>query len=160
MLGRSFLNAVRKPASPFSKYFSSSSDIYAELLGGSSSAKVVPQAIVRVRKVDEFGRSYGTGRRKTSVARVWLKDGSGQFIVNHKPLTEYFQPMQRADLLAAFLISQTAGLFDVYCTVKGGGISGQAGAVRLGISRALQEFDPLYRPILKSGLTYEVWLLS
>jgi small subunit ribosomal protein S9 len=100
---------------------------------------------------DEFGRFYATGRRKTSVARVWIKDGSGEFIVNDKPLVNYFQPIQRQLLLEAFLISKTAGLFDVFCTVTGGGMSGQAGAVRLGISRALVAVNPQMRPILKEG---------
>lgn len=119
-------------------------------------------APVRERKVDEFGRAYGTGRRKTSVARVWVKEGSGQFVVNDKPLTEFFQPSQREALLEAFLISKTAGLYDVFCTVKGGGMSGQAGAVRLGISRALDRFDPSLHTTLAQGiylisLTYNVW---
>ena len=106
---------------------------------------------IRVPIIDELGRSYGTGRRKTSVARVWIKDGSGQFIVNDKQFIDVFQPVQREHILEAFLASNTAGLFDIWCTVKGGGINGQAGAVRLGISRALQNFDPSLRPPLKSA---------
>ena len=98
--------------------------------------------------IDEFGRAYGTGRRKTSVARVWVKDGSGVFIVNDKEFVDYFQPLQRMHVLEVFQASKTAGLFDVWCTVKGGGISGQAGAVRLGISRALEAFNPSLRPSL------------
>ncbi len=76
--------------------------------------------------LDEYGRVYATGRRKTSVARVWLKDGSGQFVVNSKPLIEYFQPMQRQDITLPFAVSGASCLFDVICTVKGGGISGKA----------------------------------
>ena len=106
---------------------------------------------VRVPIIDDLGRSYGTGRRKTSVARVWIKDGSGQFIVNDKQFIDVFQPVQREHILEAFLASNTAGLFDIWCTVKGGGINGQAGAVRLGISRALQNFNPELRPPLKSA---------
>ena len=106
---------------------------------------------VRVPIIDELGRSYGTGRRKTSVARVWIKDGSGQFTVNDKQFIDVFQPVQREHILEAFLASNTAGLFDIWCTVKGGGINGQAGAVRLGISRALQNFNPALRPPLKSA---------
>jgi len=106
---------------------------------------------VRVPIIDELGRSYGTGRRKTSVARVWIKDGSGQFTVNDKQFIDVFQPVQREHILEAFLASNTAGLFDIWCTVKGGGMNGQAGAVRLGISRALQNFNPALRPPLKSS---------
>lgn len=75
--------------------------------------------------IDEFGRSYGTGRRKTSVARVWIKAGSGEFIVNHKEFVHYFQPLQRMHALEVFQASRTAGHFDVWCTVKGGGMSGK-----------------------------------
>lgn len=99
--------------------------------------------------LDEFGRAYATGRRKTSVARVWIKEGSGQFVVNDKSFLDYFQPIQREHALGAFVASKTAGLFDTFCTVKGGGISGQAGAVRLGISRALEAFDPTHRILLR-----------
>ena len=102
-----------------------------------------------VRTRDEFGRAYGTGRRKTSVARVWIKEGSGQIVVNDKSFIDYFQPIQRDHALGAFVASKTAGLFDTFCTVKGGGISGQAGAVRLGISRALEVVDPSYRVLLR-----------
>jgi len=110
-----------------------------------------PPPITKTPDLDEFGRAYGTGRRKSSVARVWIKEGSGQFVVNDKNLIDYFQPIQREHALGAFVASKTAGLFDTFCTVKGGGISGQAGAVRLGISRALEAFDPLYRPLLRLG---------
>jgi small subunit ribosomal protein S9 len=74
--------------------------------------------------IDEFGRIYSTGRRKTSVARVWLKEGSGQFTVNDKPFIEYFQPVQRMSCLEPFKASKTACMYDVWCTVKGGGIAG------------------------------------
>ena len=102
--------------------------------------------------IDKLGRSYGTGRRKSSVARVWIKEGSGQFVVNDSRLLDYFQPIQREHILGSLLASSTAGLFDVWCTVKGGGISGQAGAIRLGISRALEAFDPQLRPCLSRGV--------
>ena len=101
---------------------------------------------------DEFGRSYGTGRRKESIARVWLKSGTGKVVVNGKQQEEYFG--RKTHLLIInqpFLeIGQVNG-FDVYCTVKGGGLSGQAGAVRHGISRALEKFDPDFRPPLKKA---------
>ena len=101
--------------------------------------------------IDEFGRAYGTGRRKTSIARVWVSRGSGQFIINTQNLVNYFQPIQRSNILSSFIASKTAGIFDVWCTVKGGGISGQAGAIRLGLSRAVQAFDPSYRNLLKTS---------
>lgn len=112
-----------------------------------------------IPKIDELGRAYGTGRRKTSVARVWVKEGSGEFKVNDMNLTSYFQPIQREHTLGAFMATQSAGFFDVKCTVKGGGMSGQAGAVRLGISRALQAFDPSYRSILRKGIFYIINLI-
>ncbi|CAI5500020.1 unnamed protein product [Closterium sp. Naga37s-1] len=106
----------------------------------------------RVACVDALGRAYGTGRRKTSVARVWLRKGSGGVVVNGQPLDLYFPDLaQRAAMLEPFVETGTAGVFDVKATVKGGGVSGQAGAMRHGISRALQQFDPTYRPALKSA---------
>lgn len=107
--------------------------------------------IIKVPVLDEFGRAYGTGRRKSSVARVWIKEGSGQFVVNDKLFSDYFQPIQREHALGAFVASKTAGLFDTFCTVKGGGISGQAGAVRLGVARALEAFNPQHRILLREG---------
>jgi len=102
-------------------------------------------------KVDVLGRSYGTGRRKTSIARVWIKDGSGQFVINNKSSVDYFQPIQREHCIGPFIASKTAGLFDIWCTVKGGGMSGQAGAIRLGIGRALQNYSPELKPILRNA---------
>ena len=81
-------------------------------------------APLREQEIDEFGRSYGTGKRKTSVARVWIKDGSGVFIINERRLIDYFPPIQRESCLGSFVASKTVGLFDVHCTVKGGGQSG------------------------------------
>lgn len=111
-------------------------------------------AIVYVKKVDEFGRSYATGRRKDAVARVWLKPGSGKVTVNGRDQTIYFaRQTQRLVLNQPFLIADRVGQFDVVCTVKGGGLSGQAGAVRHGISRALQNFEPELRgPLKKAGM--------
>lgn len=79
---------------------------------------------LREQKIDELGRSYGTGKRKTSIARVWIKDGSGLFEVNGKRLIDYFTPIAREVCLGSFVASKTVGLFDVFCTVKGGGTSG------------------------------------
>lgn len=112
--------------------------------------------VVRHRKVDEFGRAYGTGRRKTSTARVWVKKSEtpfgGQISINKKTLADYFvRDTYREDVLKPFSVVNEMGNFDVYCTVKGGGLTGQAGAIRHGISRALQLFDPEYRPALKKA---------
>lgn len=110
------------------------------------------EAPKREKKVDALGRSYGTGRRKDAVARVWLRAGSGKVVVNGRDQAEYFaRQTQRLVLNQPFLIVNSVGRFDVMCTVKGGGLSGQAGAVRHGISRALENFDPEYRPALKKA---------
>jgi len=107
---------------------------------------------IKERKVDDLGRSYATGRRKESVARVWLKKGTGKVVVNGKIQDEYF--CRQTHLLVLnqpFLIADRVNQFDVMCTVKGGGLSGQAGAVRHGISRALENFEPELRPALKKA---------
>lgn len=106
----------------------------------------------RNRSIDEFNRSYGTGRRKTAVARVWIKPGVGQFTVNSKSISEYFpSTMARFHVLEPFFHTETSGMFDVYSTVKGGGRSGQAGALRLGIARAIEAFEPSFKPVLKES---------
>lgn len=108
--------------------------------------------VTRVRTVDDLGRAYGTGRRKTSSARVWIWPGTGQMTVNARSLVDYFPWTAHCeDIVAPFFVTDTACTFDVRCTVKGGGVSGQAGAIRLGIARALQNFDPDYRPNLKQA---------
>ena len=86
--------------------------------------EVLPYQPLREQKIDELGRSYGTGKRKTSVARVWIKEGSGIFIINDRKLVDYFEPIARETCLGAFVASHTSGLYDVWCTVKGGGGSG------------------------------------
>uniref|UniRef100_A0A7C9CLM5 Uncharacterized protein n=2 Tax=Opuntia streptacantha TaxID=393608 RepID=A0A7C9CLM5_OPUST len=104
----------------------------------------------RIRQVDEKGRAYGTGRRKCSIARVWIQPGEGKFLVNDKDFDVYFPLLDhRAALLRPFSETKTLGLWDVKCTVKGGGVSGQVGAIRLGISRALQNWEPGLRPPLR-----------
>ena len=106
----------------------------------------------RVQKLDAQGRAYATGRRKDAVARVWVKPGSGKVTVNGRDQANYFaRQTQRLVLNQPFLIVNSVGKFDVVCTVKGGGLSGQAGAVRHGISRALENFDPELRPALKKA---------
>lgn len=107
----------------------------------------------RVAKLDPQGRSYGTGRRKESVARVWLKRGKGKITVNGKPQEQYFGRQTHLLVLnQPFLIANRVGEFDIVCTVVGGGLSGQAGAIRHGISRALDNFEPeLHTPLKKAG---------
>jgi small subunit ribosomal protein S9 len=101
---------------------------------------------------DELGRSYATGKRKDAVARVWVKPGSGRVTVNGKPVEEYFaRPVLRMILRQPFQITGVEGQFDVTATVKGGGLSGQAGAVRHGVSQALQLYEPSHRPALKAA---------
>src|SRR5579863_724894 len=101
-------------------------------------------------KRDAFGRSYATGRRKNAVARVWIKPGKGEIIVNDKKVVQYFaRPVLRMLLTQPFLVADRYNQFDVFCTVSGGGLSGQAGAVRHGISRALTYYEPDLRGILK-----------
>ncbi|KAF0688221.1 Aste57867_20091 [Aphanomyces stellatus] len=112
--------------------------------------------VVRFVEIDEFGRAYGTGRRKTSSARVWVKrndtDGQGTIRVNKIDLVDYFtRDTHRHEVLAPFLEIDHLGNFDVYCTVRGGGLTGQSGAIRHGISRALQNFNPDFRPALKKA---------
>lgn len=107
----------------------------------------------REQKLDAQGRAYGTGRRKESVARVWLKRGNGKIIVNGKPQEQYFG--RQTHLLVMnqpFLVVNRVHEFDVVCTVVGGGLSGQAGAIRHGISRALDKFEPdLHTALKKAG---------
>jgi len=103
-------------------------------------------------KIDAQGRAYATGRRKESVARVWLKPGAGRVTVNGRDVETYFaRPVLRMIMNQPFEAAGKAQQFDVICTVKGGGLSGQAGAVRHGISRAMVAYDPALRPPLKAG---------
>ena len=101
-------------------------------------------------KRDAQGRSYATGRRKNAVARVWIKPGKGEITVNGKKVVTYFaRPVLRMLLTQPFLVSDRYNQFDVVATCNGGGLSGQAGAVRHGISRALTHYEPELRPVLK-----------
>lgn len=101
-------------------------------------------------RLDKQGRAYATGRRKTATARVWVKRGTGKIIINGKDQTEYFgRPTQRMVIQQPLILVKRDSELDVVCTVVGSGLSGQAGAVRHGISRALTYFDPSLRPALK-----------
>ena len=114
-------------------------------------AAAAPADQVKVEpKRDSLGRSYATGRRKNAVARIWIKPGKGEIMVNGKRVGQYFaRPVLRMLITQPFLVADRYNQFDVYCTVVGGGLSGQAGAVRHGISRALTNYEPALRPILK-----------
>jgi small subunit ribosomal protein S9 len=106
----------------------------------------------RTAKKDALGRAYGTGRRKDASARVWVKAGTGKITVNDRDVTVYFaRPVSRMIINQPFAATNTVGNFDVWCTVSGGGLSGQAGAVRHGISRALDQFDPALHKALRQG---------
>ena len=120
---------------------------------GSAEQASADQQIAAVEsKVDEHGRSYATGKRKDAVARVWIKPGSGKIEVNGRDVETYFaRPVLRMILAQPFEAAERKNQYDVKCTVKGGGLSGQAGAVRHGISKALTLFEPSLRPMLKSG---------
>ncbi len=109
-------------------------------------------AIVRVAVRDELGRSYATGKRKDAVARVWVRPGRGKIVVNGKEMAKYFaRPVLQMVIGQPFTVANVAGQFDVMCTVKGGGLSGQAGAVKHGISKALCVYEPALRPALKAA---------
>ena len=113
-----------------------------------------PAAPVHVQKLDGYGRAYATGKRKDAVARVWLSPGAGRIIVNNKDFTEFFaRPVLQMIVQQPIVHADRAGQFDIKATVSGGGLSGQAGALRHGISKALQEMDPdLRSPLKRAGL--------
>ncbi len=117
-----------------------------------ASAQPDEAAPKREPKRDAQGRAYATGRRKNAVARVWVKPGKGEITVNGKKVGQYFaRPVLRMIITQPFLVADRYNQFDVQCTVVGGGLSGQAGAVRHGISRALTYYEPELRGILKAA---------
>jgi small subunit ribosomal protein S9 len=118
-----------------------------------SDAPVAPVAEEQTGpKLDAQGRAYATGKRKNAIARVWIKPGAGKFTVNGKDQVVYFgRPVLRMLLAQPFQVTKRENQYDVVCTVTGGGLSGQAGAVRHGISKALTYFEPDLRGVLKSG---------
>ena len=112
----------------------------------SAASPAAPLAIVRVSVRDKLGRSYATGKRKNAVARVWIKPGSGKVVVNGKEMAVYFaRPVLQMILRQPFTVAGVEGQFDVMATVAGGGLSGQAGAVKHGVSKALQLYEPALR---------------
>jgi small subunit ribosomal protein S9 len=105
-----------------------------------------------VQKLDKQGRAYATGKRKNAVARVWIAPGSGKITVNTKPVEQFFaRPVLRMMIQQPLVATNRNGQYDVVCTVSGGGLSGQAGAVRHGLSKALTNFEPDLRSPLKKG---------
>lgn len=126
----------------------------AKVKAKAADAAVATQATPEVRepKIDSLGRSYATGKRKDAVARVWIKKGTGKIVVNKKEVEVFFaRPVLRMIINQPFAATATENGFDVMCTVKGGGLSGQAGAVRHGISKALDLYNPDLHKILRKG---------
>lgn len=118
--------------------------------GGETGAEAVSAPIEP--KLDDLGRAYATGKRKNAIARVWIKPGAGRISVNGREFESYFaRPVLRMIINQPFEAAERKDQYDVMCTVVGGGLSGQAGAVRHGISRALLNFEPSLRPVLKQG---------
>jgi small subunit ribosomal protein S9 len=112
----------------------------------------VPESPKYVQKIDKQGRAYATGKRKNAVARVWIRPGGGRITVNEKGLEAFFaRPVLRMLIQQPLVAVNRRGQYDVVCTVSGGGLSGQAGAVRHGISKALMNYEPDLRPMLKRG---------
>ncbi|MDG1457273.1 MAG: 30S ribosomal protein S9 [Pseudoprimorskyibacter sp.] len=125
-----------------------------EDLGAVAGIEAAPEVVAAPREPvrDELGRSYATGKRKDAVARVWIKPGSGKVIVNGKDQDKYFaRPVLQLILRQPFQVAGVEGEFDVMATVKGGGLTGQAGAVKHGISKALQLYNPELRAALKAA---------
>ena len=111
-----------------------------------------PEAPVYVQKLDAQGRAYATGKRKDAVARVWIKPGSGRITINGREFEKYFaRPVLRLVLLQPLVAAERTDQYDIVANVSGGGLSGQAGAVRHGLSKALTNFEPALRPVLKKG---------
>lgn len=119
---------------------------------GTATEAAASDAPVRVQKLDQYGRAYATGKRKDAVARVWVKPGSGKITVNGKEYTAYFaRPVLQMILKQPIVAAERVDQYDVVATVAGGGLSGQAGAIRHGISQALTLYEPELRGVLKKG---------
>jgi small subunit ribosomal protein S9 len=111
-----------------------------------------PEAPKYIQKLDKQGRAYATGKRKNAVARVWLQPGKGTITVNTRPVEVFFaRPVLRMLIQQPLVAANRTGQYDVICSVSGGGLSGQAGAVRHGLSKALTNFEPDLRSVLKRG---------
>ena len=122
----------------------------ADLKSSSVAPPAAAEAPVHVQKLDRHGRAYATGKRKNAVARVWIKPGRGQATVNGKPLDQYFaRAVLRMILSQPLVVADRITQYDINVTVTGGGLSGQAGAVRHGLAKALTHYEPELRPTLK-----------
>jgi len=123
-----------------------------EYLSAPVEAPVQPTTPLREQELDAYGRAYATGRRKDAVARVWLKPGSGKITINGRDQEVYFaRPTLRLVINQPFGVAEREGQYDVICTVHGGGLSGQAGAVKHGISQALSKYEPVLRAPVKAA---------
>ena len=123
-----------------------------ESLQDIKAATAATEVKVRKSNKDKLGRSYATGKRKDAVARVWIKPGKGNITINDKSIDQYFaRPVLKMVINQPFEITNRVNEFDVVCTVKGGGLSGQAGAIKHGISIALNEYEPELRAVLKKA---------
>ena len=126
-------------------------------VAGGDTAPAAPQpnqiqAVLREQQLDKYGRAYATGRRKDAVARVWLKPGTGKIVVNGRDQTVYFaRPTLRLVINQPFDVAERRDQYDVIATVKGGGLSGQAGAVKHGIAQALSRYEPALRSAVKAA---------
>ena len=122
------------------------------LEGLSALKPAAPELPKYVQKLDKQGRAYATGKRKDAVARVWIKMGGGKIVINDRPVETYFaRPVLRMLIQQPLVAANRQGQYDVICTVSGGGLSGQAGAVRHGLSKALMRHEPDLRAVLKRG---------
>src|SRR6202521_4199070 len=122
------------------------------LEGLSALKPATPELPKYVQKLDKQGRAYATGKRKNAVARVWVKPGAGKIVINTRDVEIYFaRPVLRMLIQQPLVATNRGGQFDVICTVSGGGLSGQAGAVRHGLSKALMSYEPDLRGALKKG---------
>jgi len=133
-------------------------DLKSVMAGGGAAATTeggvaaIDPATLPEPKIDELGRSYATGKRKNSIARVWIKPGNGKITINGRDQEVYFaRPVLRMIIAQTFQVTDRVNSFDVMATVKGGGLSGQAGAIRQGISKALTYYEPALRPPLKAA---------
>jgi small subunit ribosomal protein S9 len=128
------------------------SDTIQSMEGLATLKPAAPEAPTYVQKLDAKGRAYATGKRKNAVARVWIKPGSGKIVVNTRTIEKFFaRPVLRMLIQQPLVAANRVTQYDVICTVSGGGLSGQAGAVRHGISKALTYFEPDLRGALKKG---------
>ncbi|GAA0727491.1 30S ribosomal protein S9 [Sphingomonas japonica] len=122
------------------------------VMEASAPVPAAPTMPLREQEIDDLGRAYATGRRKDAVARVWLKPGSGKIVINGRDQEVYFvRPTLRLVINQPFDVAERNGQYDVMCTVKGGGLSGQAGAVKHGISQALTKYEPVLRAPVKAA---------